>query len=118
MAGKFIPTLFPPLVADSVADLARLAGFDPAAAARTIAAFNAAIVPGGTFDPALLDDCTTRGLAPPKSHWAIPIDTPPFFCYPARPGITFTYLGVRVDADARVLGEDGSPFQNLFAAGE
>jgi hypothetical protein len=26
--------------------------------------------------------------------------------YPLRPGITFTYLGVKVDEDAKVLGFD------------
>ena len=36
----------------------------------------------------------TDGLTPPKTHWARPIDTPPFSGYPLRPGITFTYLGL------------------------
>ena len=52
------------------------------------------------FDHAVLDDCRTEGLAPPKTHWARPIDTPPFFGYALRPGITFTYLGLKVDEQA------------------
>jgi tricarballylate dehydrogenase len=66
----------------------------------------------------VLDDCRTDGLTPPKSHWAQTIDTPPFLAYPLRPGITFTYLGVRVDQAARVQMQDGRPAGNIFAAGE
>ena len=65
----------------------------------------------------MLDDCRTEGLTPPKTHWARPIDTPPFYGYPLRPGITFTYLGLKVDERAAVhFG--GRPSPNLFAAGE
>ncbi|WP_374467827.1 FAD-binding protein, partial [Ferrovibrio sp.] len=35
-----------------------------------------------------------------------------------RPGITFTYLGTRVDRDARMLMAEGSQAKNMFAAGE
>lgn len=42
------------------------------------------------FDHAVLDDCATAGLAPAKTHWARPIDTPPYFGYTLKPGITFT----------------------------
>jgi tricarballylate dehydrogenase len=65
----------------------------------------------------VLDDCATEGLAPPKTHWARPIDTPPFFGYTLRPGVTFTYLGLKVNATAAVhFG--GRASANLFAAGE
>jgi tricarballylate dehydrogenase len=60
----------------------------------------------------------TRGISPPKSNWAIPIDTPPFYALPLRPGITFTYMGVAVDDTGRVLTQTGRPFQNVYAAGE
>ena len=75
-------------------------------------------VRAGTFDHTVLDDCRTEGLQPPKSHWAQAIDHPPFFGYPLRPGITFTYLGVKVNERAEVLMEDGEPCPNIFAAGE
>jgi len=68
---------------------------------RTVDNYNAACRPGN-FDLTALDDCATVGLAPPKTHWARPIDTPPFYAYPLRPGITFTYLGVKVDEEAAV----------------
>ena len=38
------------------------------------------------FDHTALDDCHTEGLAPAKTHWARPIDTPPFYGYALRPG--------------------------------
>ena len=84
----------------------------------TRARFNAAVVAGGRFDPAVLDDCRTAGIEPAKSHWARPIAVPPFSGVAMRPGITFTYLGVGVDADARIRREDGPAFDNVFAAGE
>ncbi len=79
--------------------------------------FNAAVRPGA-FDPATLDGCRTEGLDPPKSHWAVALDRPPYYAYSLRPGITFTYLGVGVDERARILMSDGSPAKNMFAAGE
>ena len=65
----------------------------------------------------MLDDCHTEGIAPAKTHWAMPVDNPPFFAYALRPGITFTYLGMKVNEQAAVhFG--GRPSSNLFAAGE
>jgi len=89
----------------------------PAALEQTVREFNAAVRPG-TFNPGALDGCKTEGIDPPKTHWARVIDQPPFLGYPLRPGITFTYLGVKVDENARVLMEQGGPCSNLFAAGE
>jgi tricarballylate dehydrogenase len=115
--NSFMPTLFPPIEADSIAGLAGKFDLDPAALERTIADFNAAVKPG-TFDHTILDDCRTEGLTPPKSHWARRIETPPYYAYPVRPGITFTYLGTRVNRQARMLMKDGAPAANMFAAGE
>ena len=115
--GGFIPSMFRPLQAGTIEELATALQLDGGALARTVAAFNAAVVPG-TFAPGVLDDCRTAGLVPPKSHWARRIDTPPYFAYQLKPGVTFTYLGVEVDAEARVAGGEGRPFDNVFAAGE
>jgi len=79
--------------------------------------FNRAVRPGA-FDAGSLDRCRTEGLDPPKSHWARPIDTPPYYGYPLRPGITFTYLGVTVDEQARVIMQHERASKNIFAAGE
>jgi tricarballylate dehydrogenase len=112
-----MPSVFPPIRAGSIAELARAFGLEPPALEATVNEFNAAVRPG-RFNGNALDDCATAGLTPPKTHWARPIDTPPFIGYPLRPGITFTYLGVRVDECAHVLMEDGRPVTNLWAAGE
>jgi len=115
--NSFMPTLFPPIEGGTIGELAPKLELDPAALEKTIASFNAAVRPG-TFDHTILDDCRTEGLTPPKSHWARKIETPPFLAYPVRPGITFTYLGTRVNKQARLLMTDGRPSVNMFAAGE
>src|SRR5258706_5242775 len=115
--NSFMPTLFPPIEAGSTAELAAKLDLDPAALEKTIADFNAAVKPG-TLDQTILDDCPTQGLTPPKSHWARRIETPPYYAYPVRPGITFTYLGTRVNRQARMVMKDGRPAANMFAAGE
>jgi tricarballylate dehydrogenase len=116
-ATLFMPSVFPAIKACSIRELAGLIGLDADALERTVADYNAAVRPG-TFNPQILDDCRTEGLEPPKTHWARRIDTPPYICYPHRPGITFTYLGVKVDEKARVIMGDGKPTANLFASGE
>ncbi|SFN21901.1 FAD-dependent tricarballylate dehydrogenase TcuA [Variovorax sp. OV329] len=114
--GRFMPPVFPGTVADTLPELARKLGLPEAQFAQTVAAYNAACRVG-TFDHTALDDCHTEGLSPAKTHWARPIDTPPFYGYPLRPGVTFTYLGLKVDAQAAVhFGARPSP--NLFVAGE
>ncbi len=113
----FMPSIFPAVEAATIAELAVKLTLDPAALEKTVADFNAAVKPG-TFDHTVLDDCRTEGLTPPKSHWARPLDTPPFYGYPLRPGITFTYLGVRVNEEARIMLSGGQPAGNMFAAGE
>ena len=116
-AGAFMPSVFPPIVARSIGELAVLFDLLPDALQATVDAFNRAVRPG-TFNPAALDDCRTEGLTPPKSHWAQRVDAPPFWGYPLRPGITFTYLGLRVDESAQVVMTDGALASNVYAAGE
>ena len=114
---SFMPTLFPPIAGQTIAELAGKLELDPGALEKTINEFNAAVRPG-TFDHTILDDCRTEGITPPKTHWARKIETPPYLAYPVRPGITFTYLGTRVNRQARMLMKDGKPSANMFAAGE
>jgi tricarballylate dehydrogenase len=115
--GRFMPPVYPPIVADSIDAMASALDLDGAALGQTVAQFNAAVRPG-RFDHTVLDDCCTEGLDPPKTHWARALDTPPYYAYPLRPGITFTYLGVAVDAQARMRLQDGRVASNVFAAGE
>ena len=113
----FMPSVFPAIKAGTIGELAVKLGLDPAAVQNTVATFNAACVPGA-FDNFKLDGVHTDGLDPPKTNWARPIAEPPFIGYPLRPGITFTYLGVKVNDQAQVIMDDGRPAGNLFASGE
>jgi tricarballylate dehydrogenase len=115
--AAFMPSIYPAVEAASIAELAQKFELPAAALEATVAEFNAAVRPG-TFDHNVLDDCRTDGLKIAKTHWARRIDTPPFYGYPLRPGITFTYLGVKVDARGRMVMGNGKPSANMFAAGE
>jgi len=115
--GKFMPPVFPPIKAATIGELAVALKLDASVLESTIGQFNAAVRPG-TFDHTVLDDCATEGISPPKTHWARRIDTPPFFAYPLRPGITFTYLGVTVNERAQMMLQDDRASPNIFAAGE
>ena len=115
--AHFMPSVFPPVEAGSIAELAATLGLDP----NGIGGGSGRIQPrraAGCFRSGVTGRCRTDGLDPPKSHWARPIDTPPFYGYPLRPGITFTYLGIKVDERARVIMQDDRAAKNIFAAGE
>ena len=114
--GRFMPPVFPGTAAPTLPELARKLGLPEAAFVATLDRYNAACRVG-TFDHTALDDCRTEGLSPAKTHWARPLDTPPYYGYALKPGITFTYLGLKVDETAAVrFGGRASP--NLFVAGE
>ena len=114
--GRFMPPVFRGAQANTLGELARQIGVPEAALLKTVHNFNEACV-DGSFDHAVLDDCHTDGLTPAKTHWARRIDTPPFYAYTLKPGVTFTYLGVKVD-DTAAVHFGGQPSSNLFAAGE
>jgi tricarballylate dehydrogenase len=114
--GRFMPPVFPGVKAATLAELARQLGLDEQALTCTVADYNAACRVG-TFNHAVLDDCHTEGLTPAKTHWAQPLDSAPYYAYALRPGITFTYLGLKIDEQAAVHF-NGRPSDNLFVAGE
>jgi tricarballylate dehydrogenase len=116
-ANLFMPSVFPAITANTIGELASKIGLDVATLEKTVADYNAAVQPG-EFNGQKLDNCHTEGLEPAKTNWARKLDTPPYICYPHRPGITFTYLGVKVDERARVIMQDGKPTANLYASGE
>ncbi|MGH8219452.1 MAG: FAD-binding protein [Steroidobacteraceae bacterium] len=107
----------PPVTGATLRELAGALGLDPQALERTVAAFNAAVV-SGEFDPRTFDGKCTRGITPPKSNWALPIERPPFIGYPLTCAATFTFGGVRTDSLARVLTPSGTAIPGLYAAGE
>lgn len=83
------PSFYPPISAPRIADLAQQLDIPAAALEQTLDRYNALVRP---FEL-------------------------PFFAYPMRPGITFTYHGVAVDASLRVCHQAHGPIDNLFAAG-
>ena len=103
--------------APTIAELARQLDIDVDGLVRTVEAFNAA-VQDKPFNPAILDGKGTTGVTPPKSNWAVPLDTPPYVGFAVTCGITFTFGGLRVDTRARVLDTSEQPIPGLFAAGE
>jgi tricarballylate dehydrogenase len=120
MLGKFMPPVFEGTTAHSIGELADKLGLPRATFEQTVADFNAAcsLTAGvGTFNHEILDDCTALGASPPKTHWAQPLLEAPFTAYALQPGITFTYLGVKVNEQTSVHF-DNKPSPNLFAAGE
>ena len=112
----FMPSVFPATQCDSLPELLEKLGLPIDAAMASINAFNDACV-DGDFHATELDGLSTSGLTPPKSNWARRIDTPPFYGYSLRPGVTFTYLGINVDRNARVTF-NGEASKNVWAAGE
>jgi tricarballylate dehydrogenase len=113
----FLPPMYGAASSGDIGSLAASLGLDPDIVTTTVTAYNKAVVPG-EFDPAILDDCHTSGLTINKTHWAQRLDSPPYFGIAMRPGITFTYMGVRIGADARIVRTDGSRLDNVYAAGE
>ncbi|GHF36256.1 succinate dehydrogenase/fumarate reductase flavoprotein subunit [Amycolatopsis bartoniae] len=94
--------------ADTIGELAgKIAawGYDAAGVVRSVAEFNA----GLAGDP--------EALTPARRTNRRPIAEPPFFASECQPAITFTHGGVRIDTEARVLGENGEPVPGLLAAG-
>ncbi len=103
--------------AATIEELARKLEIDPAGLARTVREFNAAVQPG-EFNPAILDGKRTLGIVPPKSNWALPLDSPPYVGFAVTCGITFTFGGLRVNTRAEVLDTEDRPIPGLYAAGE
>ncbi len=107
----------PPIEAGSLHELAREIEVDFSTLDATVRRYNAAVLPG-RFDPLRRDGLATRGLDPPKSNWARPIDQPPFIAYPMICSIVFTFGGLKVNAKAQVVSCDGHAIPGLYAAGE
>jgi tricarballylate dehydrogenase len=103
--------------AGTIEELAKNLEIDPEGLARTVREFNAAVQPG-EFNPAILDGKGTRGITPPKSNWALPLDSPPYVGYGVTCGITFTFGGLRINTGAQVLDTEDRLIPGLYAAGE
>lgn len=112
-----IRTEQPAIEADTLPALAGKLGIPAEAFEATVAAYNKGCQPGA-FDPVRIDNLRTRGIHPPKSNWARPIDAAPFKAYPIISSIVFTFGGLKVNSSAQVVNNDGDPIPNLYASGE
>ena len=115
---KSVRTDQAPVEAETPAALAEALGIDGEALARTLAAYNGACRAEDGFKPLALDGLATDGLVPRKSNWARPIDRPPFLAWPIIAANCFTFGGLKIDPQARVLNADGEAIPGLYAAGE
>ena len=106
-----------PVVSQTIEGLAEGLSLPSDTLVRTVTEYNAAVQPG-SFDPAVKDGVRTSGLEPPKSNWALPLDSPPYTAYPVACGITFTYGGIQIDTQARVIDTEDNPVPGLYATGE
>ena len=113
----FMPSVYPPYQANTLAGLAEQMGLDAHELGQTIETFNNACQ-SGRFDHTSLDGLATTGLSPNKTNWARSISEPPFYGYILRPGVTFTYLSLKVNERAQVLWQDDMPSENIYSAGE
>ena len=105
--------------ADTLEELAKqLEGVDPQGFLAMVRAYNAAVRTDIPFDPSVKDGRGTQGLALPKSNWANRLDAPPYEAYAVTCGVTFTFGGLKIDTDGRVIDTEGEPIRGLFAAGE
>ncbi len=102
---------------DTIAGLAEQLELNPEALEKTISEYNAACG-SEAYNPAILDGKATRGLAVPKSNWALPINKPPYVAYVTTTGITFTFGGLQVNTKGEVQDMTDNSIPGLYAAGE
>jgi len=107
----------PPIVADSLEELAGKLGIRAENLKATVEKFNSCTRPG-EFKPLVKDGVSTVNLDPPKSNWALALDKPPYRAWPISSANCFTFGGLRCNSKAQVLDADGKPIRGLYAAGE
>lgn len=91
--------------AQSIEELAKQIGVDPAVLKQTHETFNSYVETGK-------DSEFGRSLFGEK------IDTPPFYASPRTPTVHHTMGGIEIDLKTRVLDKDGEIIKGLYAAGE
>lgn len=113
----FMPSVFPPIEANTLEELAEKLGLPAQELLATVDTFNSSCGDTSGFKPMEIDGVSTSSLKPPKTNWARPITQPPFYGYSLRTGVTFTYLGLKVDENAQ-CSIGNRAVDNLWAAGE
>ncbi|MBI4526650.1 MAG: FAD-dependent tricarballylate dehydrogenase TcuA [Deltaproteobacteria bacterium] len=107
-----------PTVAGSIEELAEMLDLRVEALLKTVREFNEAVMVEVPLDRSIRDGKGTRNISPPKSNWAQTIDAPPYYAYAVTGGVTFTYAGLKIDGNGRVLDLHERPIPGLYAAGE
>ncbi|MGZ8465724.1 MAG: FAD-binding protein, partial [Candidatus Binatia bacterium] len=107
-----------PIEAKSIDELAGKIGIEPTVLKHTVTEFNNAARKDVAFDATKLDGKCTEGITPKKSNWASPIDKPPYWAFSVTGGVTFTFGGLQINAQAQVLNTSGNPIRGLFASGD
>ena len=103
--------------ANTIEALADGLGVDRDGLVKTVSEFNSAVQPG-EYNPTALDGKGTEGIEPPKTNWALPVDSPPYMGFAVTCGITFTFGGLKIDSEGRVQDTEDAPIPGLYAAGE
>jgi tricarballylate dehydrogenase len=104
--------------AETIAELAVKIGIEPAVLVDEVESFNAACRKDIDFDAAKPDGKCTEGLRIKKSNWAVPIERGPFRAYPITGGVTFSFGGLKVDDQLRVISTGSEPIRGLYASGD
>lgn len=103
--------------ANTIEELAQAMDIEVEGLVATVDQYNAACQPG-EYNPTVLDGVHTEGIEPPKSNWALPLDSPPYLAYAVTCGLTFTFGGLRINRRAQVMDNVDEPIPGLYAAGE
>ena len=103
--------------ANTIGELADRLDIDREGLVQTVEEYNNA-VQDGDYNPAVLDGKSTSGIHPPKSNWALPLDSPPYIGYAVTCGITFTFGGLKINDRGQVLDCEEVPIPGLYCAGE
>ena len=106
--------------ADSIPELARAIGVDPKGLEETVQRFNQFAATGKDLDFQRGDSAYDRVYSDPRvkpNPNLGALTQPPFFAVHVWPGDLGTKGGLLTDEFARVLHEDGSIIQGLYAAG-
>ena len=107
------------MTGDSLDELvSKMDGVDARGFLATVKAFNEAVDQTRSFNPNVKDGRRTNGLAVDKSNWSNTLDEPPFEAYAVTCGITFTFGGLKITANAEVVDTEGAVMPGLFACGE
>jgi len=95
--------------AQTLEELAAVAGLNPEQLVAQVNAYNTAVRNGSVSN--LVPERSTHKLE------AYPIEKAPFYAFPAVAGITYTMGGIIIDGDGRVLTPQDQAISGLYAVG-